>query len=378
MGKKGTNIYKRKDGRWEGRYIKGYDISGKTVYGYVYGRSYKEAREKQLLAHNDFLRCKSPDNQNKKRFSSYSEEWLVLKRNRVKKSTYIKYFSIITNHIRPQLGNFFPCQLNTVILEEFATHLLSGGLSHKQEGLSPKTVRDILTVLHSILKYIKKQPESGLCEIEIIYPREQKKEIRVLSMDEQYRFTQYLMQNMDQCKFGILLALLTGMRIGEICALRWRNISVEDRMIKIEATMQRLQTLEPLSDNKTEVVISEPKSETSKRMIPLTEQATKLCRKMKAASPSAFVLTGLCGEYMEPRVLQYRLKKYMTECGISGATFHSLRHTFATRCVEADFELKSLSEILGHASVQITLDRYVHSSIELKRENMRKLEAIGF
>jgi integrase len=378
MAKKGTNIYKRKDGRWEGRYLKGYDISGKALYGYVYGKSYTEAREKQIQAQADFMEHKPPVKQNKKRFSNYCDEWLVLNRSRVKKSTYVKYFNMVSNHIKPELGGFLPCQLNTVEVEAFGTRLLSVGSLYSQKGLSPKTVRDILTVLNSILKYIKKQPNSGLPDIEIVYPREPKKEMRILSKDEQYRFIEYLTEDMDYCKFGVLLALLTGMRIGEICALRWRNISVAEQMVKIEDTMQRLQTLEPFADNKTAVLISDPKSETSKRLIPLTGQAVRLCQKMKPSNSAAFVLTGISGEYMEPRNLQYRLKKYMDECGISGATFHTLRHTFATRCVEADFELKSLSEILGHASVQITLDRYVHSSLELKRENMRKLEAIGF
>lgn len=378
MAKKGTNIYKRKDGRWEGRYLKGYDISGKALYGYVYGKSYAEARQKQLHAQADFVEQKPSVKQNKKQFSNYCDEWLILNRSRVKKSTYVKYFNMVGKHIKPELGDFLPCQLNTVVVESFGNCLLSGSALHSQKGLSPKTIRDILTVLNSILKYVKKQQDSGLPDIEIVYPREPKKEMRILSMDEQCRFIEYLTKDMDNCKFGILLALLTGMRIGEICALRWRNISVTEQIIKIENTMQRLQTLEPFAENKTEVMISDPKSETSKRLIPLTGLAARLCQKMKPANSAAFVLTGASDEYMEPRTVQYRLKKYMDECGISGATFHTLRHTFATRCVEADFELKSLSEILGHASVQITLDRYVHSSLELKRENMRKLEAIGF
>ena len=129
---------------------------------------------------------------------------------------------------------------------------------------------------------------------------------------------------------------------------------------------------------KTEVVVGEPKSETSKRLIPLTDYAAELCGRMSAPGPAAFVLTGQAGRFMEPRTMQYRLAGYTKACGLENVNFHALRHTFATRCVEVDFEIKSLSEILGHSTVKVTLDRYVHSSIELKRENMQKLPAIGF
>ena len=139
-----------------------------------------------------------------------------------------------------------------------------------------------------------------------------------------------------------------------------------------------MQVLNPLSGSRTEVVVGEPKSETSRRVIPLTKEALELCEKMNPKCPSAFVLTGQSHRFMEPRTLQYRLAKYVAECGLNDLNFHALRHTFATRCVEVDFEIKSLSEILGHSSVQVTLDRYVHSSMELKRENMSKLPAIGF
>lgn len=377
MPKKGTNIYKRKDGRWEGRYKKGYDHNGKVQYGYVYAKSYREAREKQLAALTA-LASREPVPQGRQVFSRYCEEWLRLNRSRVKKSTYVKYANMVHNHILPWLGGYLTRQLNTVAIEDFSNRLLTGGSLHSGKALAPKTVHDILTALHAILAYTRKQPDSGLPSLEIVYPKEPRREMRVLSLEEQHRFVHYLLEDTDNCRFGILLALLTGMRIGELCALRWRNISLRERTVRIEDTMQRLQRMDSSTGGKTEVMIGEAKSETSKRVIPLTDQAAGLCRKMRAGNPDAFILTGRSDQYMEPRTLQNRLKKHLKACGIAGATFHTLRHTFATRCVEADFEIKSLSEILGHASVQITLDRYVHSSMELKRENMRKLEAIGF
>ena len=191
--------------------------------------------------------------------------------------------------------------------------------------------------------------------------------MRVLSREEQARFISYLQKDLDPCRFGILLALCTGIRIGELCALRWEYVSTRDKAIKIVETLQRLRDTGASQNARTRIVIGPPKSDTSVRTIPMTEYAAGLCRHMKPQS-SAF---------MEPRVLQYRLEKYTQACGLEGVHFHTLRHTFATRAVEVGFEIKSLSEILGHASVTITLDRYVHSSLELKRDNMQKLNAAG-
>ena len=158
--------------------------------------------------------------------------------------------------------------------------------------------------------------------------------------------------------------------------MKWENISLEDRIIRIGSTMQRIRDFEEDSETKTKVVIGAPKTDTSLRIIPLTNYAVELCSQMEDREPEFYVLTGR-KHYMEPRTLQYRLKKYTQECGLEDVHFHTLRHTFATRCVEVGFEIKSLSEILGHSTTTVTLERYVHSSIELKRNNMEKLASVG-
>ena len=368
MSKRGENIYKRKDNRWEGRYIKGYDYKGKKQFGYVYAKTYREAKEK-LNACKQALVAKT--GQIKKNFGAFCDEWLILSRSRVKESTYVKYHTIVTNHIKPKLEKLLPQNLNTVVIEQFSHDLLI-------EGLSVKTVRDILTVLRSVLKYCRRQIGTSFPDIEIVYPKERKKEMRVLTLDEQTKFIQYLLGDMDSAKFGVLLALLTGMRIGEVCALKWENVSIENKTIYVGSTMQRLQILDKHSDSKTRVVIGNTKSQTSVRIIPLTEYAVELCKKMNPKNSAAYVLTGEAQHYLEPRAVQYKLGRYTEACGLKEVHFHTLRHTFATRCVEVGFEIKSLSEILGHSSAEVTLDRYVHSSLELKRTNMDKLSAVGF
>lgn len=345
MSRKDENVFKRKDGR-------------------------REIREK-------VVRCKAallsgapvPASGNRRRFTFFCKEWLRLERGKVKESTYVKYDTMLKKHVFPTLGECFPPDITTRLIERFKQELLN-------EGLAAKTVRDILTVLHTILKYAAAQYPGLFPAVEISYPKEQRKEVRVLDPEEQRRFVAYLQEDMDACKFGVLLALFTGLRIGELCALKWENVSLKDRTIHVAATMQRLQDQAGTENKKTKVVIGTPKSDTSLRTIPLTEKAARLCGQFDPHCPAAFLLTGT-EQFMEPRQLQKRLKKYTGDCGLAGVHFHTIRHTFATRCVEAGFELKSLSEILGHANTSITLNRYVHSSMALKRENMEKLAAVG-
>ncbi len=373
MSKKGENIYKRKDKRWEARYVKGYHPDGSAQYGYCYGKTYREAKQKVTEAKAALLTNRpTAVTSHRRRFAFYCDEWLRINRNRVKESTYVKYNTMLENHIKPRLGGCLVQSLTSVIVEQFSHELLY------EEGLAPKTVKDILTMLHSVLKYTVKQFPEPIPMIEIIYPKDPKKEMRVLTRDEQTQFVQYLLNDMDECKFGVLLTLLTGMRIGEVCALRWENVSLREKTIRVSSTMQRLRDFDDNRTSRTKIVISDPKSDTSSRMIPLTEYAVKLCETQWCSNSAAFVLTGETGRYIEPRTMQYRLEHYTKECGLEDVHFHTLRHTFATRCVEVEFEIKSLSEILGHSSPRITLERYVHSSMELKRDNMNKLAAIGY
>lgn len=367
MSKRGENIYKRKDGRWEGRYIKAYDGAGKAKYGYVYAHSYREVKEKLLAARTQRGEERTAHS---KTLEEWCGEWLVLRRSRVKLSTYVKYETILRKHICAVLGEYLPERLNTVEIERFSHGML-------EEGLSEKTVRDVLMVLHGVLDYIRSQ-NGALPTIDIVYPKEPRREMRVLSLEEQKILIRGLTEDGTAVSFGMLLALYTGLRLGELCALRWSDISLDERCITVSRTMQRLQMPGDAGEGeRTRVVIGEPKSETSCRRIPLTRQARALCQAHAADDPQAYICTGEAERYLEPRCVQYHLERITRACGLQDVHFHSLRHTFATRCVEVGFEIKSLSEILGHANTRVTLDRYVHASFELKRANMDKLAGIG-
>ena len=368
---KGENIFKRKDGRWEARYIKSRDILGKIRYGYCYGKTYREAKEKvsKIKAEQRFGQLQQSSGMESS-FGTYCDEWLTIRKPGLKEASWVKYETILRRHIKPKLGSCSLRKITPGVVCEFTDELL-------QQGLAEKTMKDIITVLRSVLKYAAKQVPGICSSTDIICPRETKKEMRVLSMEEQRRFADYLTTDMDACKFGILLALVTGLRIGELCALRWDNILVQEEYIRVIYTMQRLKNTVETDTNRTRIVISSPKSDHSFRIVPMTEHTAELCRQMKPDWPDAYVLTGTT-RFMEPRTLQNHLKRYTAACGLEGVHFHTLRHTFATRCVEVGFEIKTLSEILGHSSTAITLERYVHSSMELKRSNMCKLSSVGW
>ena len=171
------------------------------------------------------------------------------------------------------------------------------------------------------------------------------------------------------------MSMLTGLRIGEICALKWEDISIPEKTVYVHSTMQRIQIVDPMeAKTKTKISITTPKSSCSIRKIPLSDEIITIMEQFE--KQSGFVLTGNDSSYIEPRSMHNHFKRVCKNAGIDPVNFHVLRHTFATRCVELGFDVKSLSEILGHANVSITLNRYVHPSMALKRANMEKLSEL--
>lgn len=367
---KGENIYKRKDGRWEGRYKKGYDQNRKIKYGYCYGHSYRETKEKLVQAKADYMLNLSAESKKapKKNFDFYCMQWLKIHENRLKKSTLAKYNSMLDKHIKISLGNYLITDLNSNIIAEFSNELLY------TKNLSVKTVRDILIFVHEIIVYI--QHDTGkVIPITISYPQQVRKELRVLSIEEQQYFTRYLMQDMDIYRFAVLLALFTGLRIGEICALQWKDVSTES--VTVKHTVQRIRNPDRYSTNKTVLMLDTPKTFSSVRTIPVTDGLMKLFSLFRKDDPDSFVMTGN-RRFADPRKLQRKLKEYTVELNLQEVHFHTLRHTFATRCIEFGCDTKTLSELLGHSNISTTMNRYVHPSFDFKRKNILKFETAGF
>ena len=371
MPRKGENIYKRKDGRWEGRFIKEH-INGKAKYGYVFARSYKEVKEKLNRAKINNSNNIQAANMlpNPLQFSQIVEEWFHTKSFQCKKSSLVKYEYIINKYLLPHFGQNDIQEITRDDVQAFISDLLEQG-GRKHQGLAPKTVNGIISVMKNIFDYANVNKGYTLMSFTDLYVKQIQKQMRILSSAEQDILTKHLIAHLDFTNLGILISLYTGIRIGELCALKWEDISFEDKCVHIHNTMQRLQT-KNISNKKTEIVISSPKSISSIRSVPIPEELFRLMLEQKGISHS-FILTGNANRYVEPRTMQNRFKAILKKCNIANANFHSLRHTFATRCIELGFDLKSLSEILGHASVNITLNRYVHPSMELKTKHMNML-----
>ena len=372
MSKRGENITKRKDGRWEARYIKGYE-NGKAVYGYLYGKSYAEAKNKKMTALSTMNNIKRNDST--EIFGTLLDSFLLQKKYCVKESTYAHYCNLVENHIRPSLGYIKLCDLSTYVIEKFADEKLKKGKVGSQGGLSTKTVKDLLTLVKSILKYgISKEivPQNI---VSFSSPKVTKKEIEILSGNDRENLEQFTM-NADNIHFGIYLCLYTGMRIGEVCALKWNDIDLCNSTISVNKTIQRISLNYVDGVKKTKIIIDSPKTEASKRVIPLPFGLCQLLikRKHNESLGSNYFLTN-SEKYIESRNYYAKYREILKECGVSQYTFHALRHTFATRCIEIGFDPKVLSEILGHTDVKITLDRYVHPSIDRKRACMELLYA---
>lgn len=249
-----------------------------------------------------------------------------------------------------------------MILERYAD-------SKSEEGLSPKTVNSILTFIHGCLRYANRQ--YGLPLTEIIYLKESKKEMCVLSMSEQQKLVRYLLTDTDIYKLGVLVALYTGIRVGELCALKWSD--VENGILHITKTMQRLSKGVRKG---TEIVIGDPKTPTSNRTISLPSCISAQIEKFRNDDKEAYFLRTSNHPLSEPRVMHYYFQRYIDTLVLLKASFHCLRHTFATRCVEFNSAIKSLSLILGHSNVQTIMNKYVHSSMSLKAVNMEKLQLL--
>lgn len=265
------------------------------------------------------------------------------------------------------------CDITYDFIESHCNFLLASG-GKKGTGLSTKTVTDVLTIIRNVLKFAARKGMYVPCDGSAIQIKHTTKAMRVFSKTEQEQLCTYMLANSDPCNIGILVCLFTGLRVGEICALRWEDISFSEQTIHVHQTLQRVQNKSG-NGSKTKIIVTTPKSTCSIRTIPIPDELVDVlsaCRK----SPLGYVLTNDESKFIEPRTMQNKFKKALKLSGIEPANFHATRHTFATRCIELGFDVKSLSEILGHATVNITMNRYVHPTLELKKQNMKKLSSL--
>lgn len=327
MSRKGESIYKRKDGRWEGRYIKDRTVQGKAIYGYVYAKTYQEVKLKVCTA---ITSVKKSENQHvcseltEATFEEIADKWLKSIHPQIKSSTYIRYRNLLNTYILPKFGKKHIVHISSDEINEYCNALLTIGGACKQ-GLAAKTVADILSVIRRILKYASSRNLSLLCTGKEVTIKQIGNEMNILSPSAQENLCKYLLQDLSPRNFGILLCLYTGLRIGELCALRWEDISCEEKTIYVHQTMQRLQ-LENPTDKKTAVTITTPKSPSSIRTIPIPNDLACIMDEY-LPSTQGYVLTGN-ETYIEPRTMQNYFKRVLKEIGITPVNFHSLRHPY--------------------------------------------------
>lgn len=269
MARTGENIYKRKDGRWEARYISSYNADGKAKYKYLYARTYAEVKTKLIRVQNSVeTKVEAEKIRDREKYEFWLFEWLRSKRIGIKDSTYIRYRNVIENHINPDLGKYPINKISTPLMERFVSNKLNNGRLDGNGGLSPKTMSDMLTIIKESFKYAQTAGAVTICRFDGISLKRNSQEMRVLSVFEQQQLISVLFEDFDRYKLGVFICLYTGIRIGELCALQWKNISFSEKAIVIEHTMQRLQNDDPNAIYKTRIIITEPKSKASLRTIP--------------------------------------------------------------------------------------------------------------
>lgn len=363
MSRKGESIYKRKDGRWEARFKKEDSATGQSSLVSVYAKSYTEVKNKRLAAMSQLAAENSKVSRSAMLVSEMMCMWLDFNKNQIAPSSYQKYEGQIRNHIQPRIGKLKISQLTSLSLKHFAIELLKNGNVKQSKGLSAGSVNSILTIIGSAIKWSAET--FGTTVIKIPFLREPRFSPQSLNKSEQPLLEKFLYKHINVYAFGILMALYTGMRLGEVCALQWEDISEDN--IYVHRTMQRLKTV----SGRWEIIISTPKTDESIRFIPIPDCLRVFIDEYR--KNTGFVLVQENGKFVEPRLLQKKALAIFKESKVSINKFHSLRHTFATRLIDAGTDPKTVSEILGHSTVQITLNKYVHPSFDVKKAAINKV-----
>lgn len=279
-------------------------------------------------------------------------DWLKNQKIYLKYSTFTNYCNISHNQIIPNLGDYEVDQLNNDILQEFILNRLKEGRCDGKGGISQKYAQDIIAVLKLTLGK----------EVEIQLPYSQPKEVEIFEKSDQVALINSLQSNICHKNFGILLTIHTGLRIGELCALKWSDINFDTQLLHINKTMIRTYTKEDGS----KLNITAPKTRSSIRTIPLNKWIMQYAVLLRG-SDNEYIVTGK-EKYIEPNKYRLYYNRQLKDLDLPHRKFHSLRHTFATRCIECGCDYKSLSELLGHSNVSITMNLYVHPQLELKRK----------
>ncbi|MCD7892680.1 MAG: site-specific integrase [Erysipelotrichaceae bacterium] len=302
----------------------------------------------------------------KVKFNTILEEWLQIQKGYVKESTYATYYHHVNKHIKPYFKNMYISKLKHIDIQQFINDMLDHGMLNHQGGLSVKTVKELVNVIKLCLKYAIKDHYIDSFDLEFHFPITNR-ETQLISDDNCQKLIQYLKKSQDMRCTGILLILCSGIRIGELCALKNNDFDLMKQEVTIHKTLQRIQDIDL---RRTKIIINTTKTQYSTRIVPISES---LIPYLNIESNEYYFLTQTT-KYVEPRALRYFFKRILEELEIPYVTIHSLRHYFASKCIELGFDYNCLSEILGHSSVSTTMNLYVHTKDEYKKACMNKIK----
>lgn len=301
------------------------------------------------------------------KFSKIVALWKEDKKQYVKRSTFAAYTLLIENHILPTFGEMALVEEQDV--QTFVFRKLNEGLSHK-------TIKDILIVLKMILRFGAKNQMTEYRQIDIKFPTERDKHsIDILNRSHQKQIMEYIRLHFTFKNLGIYICLSAGMRIGEICALTWDDLDVENGIIHVRKTIQRIYVIEE-HRKYTEVILDTPKTKNSIREIPMTKNLLKMIRPIKKIVNGNFYVLTNEPKPTEPRTYRNCYKQFMQSLGLPLMKFHGLRHSFATRCIESKCDYKTVSVLLGHSNISTTLNLYVHPNLEQKKRCMEQMSRL--
>lgn len=369
MARRGDNIHKRRDGRWEGRYKSGYKENGLAKYSSVYAYSYSECKRKLTEAQSNANRAPRIT-ANNVFFSEVLYAWLYTNKVRIKGSTEAKYKNLIDSHIVPKLGGIMIYKLNTDIINGFLNAKLKEGNLKHGSALSPSYVRTMAIIIEASINYAITK---GLCtplKSPINKPVIPKNNISVLSKKTEAILKNKLLHDPSLTSVGTLLALFCGLRIGEVCALKWNDVDFESNMIHINHTVSRVPCTN--TDRKTMLIIASPKTSSSVRSVPLPSSLRSLLLEVFNNSTSEYVISQ-SNNFVATRTFDYQYRKLLKRYDIGHYNFHTLRHTYATRCAEFGMDAKTLCRLLGHSSPNISLNVYVHPSIDVAKNLVEQI-----
>lgn len=290
--------------------------------------------------------------------------WKDDKRCYVKRSTFAAYVLILENHILPSFGE---CDtLNGSRVQDFVLRKLDS-------GLCVKTVKDILIVLKMVMRFGMKNGWMNYCEWDIKYPTtESSNEIEVLTVANHRKILEFVKLNFTFRNLGIYISLTTGLRIGEICGLKWSDIDVVNGTITVRRTIERIYIID--GENKhTELIVNTPKTKNSCRDIPMCKELMAIVKPLKKVVNDDFYVLTNEEKPTEPRTYRNYYHRLMKRLGIPRLKYHGLRHSFATRCIESNCDYKTVSVLLGHANITTTLNLYVHPNMEQKKRCISKM-----